>query len=199
MKVINLTEKSGIYTSNVYMVTGTWNRLIDVNTLIDVGRDPGVVETLLQSTSMGVGKRRVEQVIITHNHYDHTEILPRIKDVFNPKVCAVSSSLAGVDRQLEDGEEIIIADRTFTVYHAPGHSSDSIFIYNGEDGVLFAGDNPLNISSNEGEYSDQYLKVLGMLGRKKIKAIYPGHGRTITHGPLEALLQTMGEIKTKTL
>ncbi len=39
MKIINLTEKSTVYTANVYFILGSWNALPDVNTLIDVGRD----------------------------------------------------------------------------------------------------------------------------------------------------------------
>lgn len=191
MKVINLTESSGLYTSNVYLVTGTWNRLSDLNTLIDVGRDPIVIETILHKAATGVGKHKVEQVVITHNHYDHTEILPKIIEVFHPKVYAYSSSLAGVDQQLFDEESLFIGDRTFQVFHAPGHSSDSIFIYNEEEGVLFAGDNPLMIIGNENEYHEQFLKVLMMLGRKRLEKIYPGHGKPISHGALEIIKHSL--------
>ena len=44
MKVFNLTENSEVYTSNVYLVTGDFNALSDVNTLIDVGRDEKITE-----------------------------------------------------------------------------------------------------------------------------------------------------------
>ena len=55
MKILNLTEKSNVYTSNVYFVLGTWNALPDVNTLVDVGRDPAVIEAI-KNASTGVGK-----------------------------------------------------------------------------------------------------------------------------------------------
>ena len=71
MKIINLTENSTVYTSNVYLVLGSWNSLSDVNTLFDVGRDPNILE-ILNNTSTGFGKKRVEQVVLTHSHYDHT-------------------------------------------------------------------------------------------------------------------------------
>ncbi|MCD6455862.1 MAG: hypothetical protein J7K81_03615 [Methanophagales archaeon] len=64
MKIINLTAHSRIYTCNVYLVLGDHNALADVNTLIDAGRDPEAISNLKEA-STGVGKKRVEQVIIS--------------------------------------------------------------------------------------------------------------------------------------
>ena len=38
MKIDNLTVKSTVYTSNAYLVRGDWNKLSDINTLVDVGK-----------------------------------------------------------------------------------------------------------------------------------------------------------------
>ena len=65
MKVDNLTSHNKVYTSNVYLLTGNWNTLSDLNTLIDVGRDPSILEKI-DSASTGVGKQRVEPVSYTH-------------------------------------------------------------------------------------------------------------------------------------
>lgn len=78
MKVDNLTTHSEVYTSNVYLLTGDWNMLSDLNTLIDVGEAPSIREKI-DSASTAVGKLRIEQVILIHNHYDHASILPLIK------------------------------------------------------------------------------------------------------------------------
>ncbi|MDF1531817.1 MAG: hypothetical protein P1P72_05815 [ANME-2 cluster archaeon] len=43
MIIQNLTRDSKKYTSNVYLIRGTNNAIQDVNTLIDVGRDPDVI------------------------------------------------------------------------------------------------------------------------------------------------------------
>ncbi|KPQ41224.1 MAG: hypothetical protein MPEBLZ_04229, partial [Candidatus Methanoperedens nitroreducens] len=61
MKIQNLSGGSTIYTSNVYLITGTWNAFNDVNTLIDVGRDPAIIE-IINNASTGVGKKRIDQV-----------------------------------------------------------------------------------------------------------------------------------------
>ena len=110
MKILNLTSDSKMYTSNVYLITGTWNAINDLNTLIDVGRDSSVIEKI-NNASTGVGKHRVEQVVLTHSHYDHASLLPQIKKTFKPEVYAYSSSLEGVDHLLKDGDMLKLKDR----------------------------------------------------------------------------------------
>lgn len=175
MKILNLTANSKMYTANAYLVTGTWNAIDDVNTLVDVGRDPSVIEKI-NNASTGVGKQRVEQVVLTHSHYDHASLLPLVREAFKPVVYAFSASLEGVDHLLKDGIGLKIGDRIFQVIHTPGHSSDSICLYCEEDGVLFAGDTPIIIQSAGGNYEDGFVRALEMLCRRDIRSIYFGHG-----------------------
>ncbi|MGE5474399.1 MAG: MBL fold metallo-hydrolase [Ignavibacteriales bacterium] len=175
MKILNLTEGSSVYTSNVYLVTGTWNAIKDINTLIDVGRDISIIEKIDKAYT-GVGKHRVEQIFLTHNHYDHTEILKQIKKIYHAKVYAYSSSLEYVDEILSDGQIFKIGDKDFEVIYAPGHSSDSICLFCKEDGILFAGDNPIIINSSDAVYEKRYLKAIEHLASFDIKKIYFGHG-----------------------
>lgn len=175
MKIFNLTKNSGVYTSNVFLVLGGFNAIEDVNTLVDVGRDPSVIERI-EKASTGVGKQRIEQVVLTHSHYDHTSLLPQICKRYHPKVCAYSLSLKGVDRLLKDGEILKMGDGTFEVIYTPGHSNDSICLYCQSEGVLFAGDSTIIIQSDDGTYENGFVDALIRLARKNIKAIYFGHG-----------------------
>jgi glyoxylase-like metal-dependent hydrolase (beta-lactamase superfamily II) len=194
MKIMNLTKESTMYTSNVYLVLGTWNAIGDVNTLVEVGRDPAIVEKIME-TSTGVGKRRVEQVVLTHSHYDHAGLLSLVRKSFRPTVCAFSRSLAGVDRVLKDGDALRLGDRKFQVFHTPGHSSDSVCLFCEEDGVLFTGDTPVAIRSAGGSYEAQFAKTLEQLAREDIRAVYPGHGAPVLDGCnrlLRATLRSVG-------
>jgi len=178
VKVLNLTRGATIYTSNVYLITGTWNALDDVNTLIDVGRDPAVLDKL-RNASTGVGKKRVEQVVLTHNHYDHCSLLPRIKKEFNPVIYAFSPSVKGVDFLLKDGASLKIGDCRFEILHTPCHSRDSICLYCARKGALFTGDTPVIIHSAGGTYENSFLEAMNRLCRRDIQTIYPGHGEPI--------------------
>ena len=194
MKITNLYQPSKIYTSNVYLLTGDWNTLDDKNTLIDVGRDPSILMRINQA-STGVGKHRIEQVFITHSHYDHASLLPVIKRTYNPKVFAYSSNLDDVDELLKGGEHLQIADRQFEVIHTPGHSTDSICLYCAEERILFAGDTPLIIRTKDNTYAPKFVQVLEYLASKKIENIYFGHGEPLTEGCLSTLQTTLQNIQ----
>ena len=171
MKVQNLTERSEIYTSNAYLITGTWNAIQDKNVIIDVGRDMSIIPKI-ESASTGVGKKRVEKIFLTHNHYDHVGILKEIKNIYGAKVYAASSSLELVDKVLVDSQLFKMGDEEFQVIFTPGHSSDSVCFYNRKNGVLFAGDTPLIIKTKEGSYDQSFINALQRLSKLDIKTIY---------------------------
>ena len=109
-------------------------------------QDPAILASIERAPT-GVGKWPVEQVVLTHSHSDHCALLPEVRAAFHPRVLAFSPNLAGVDWLLGDGDTIRMGDQVFEVIHVPGHSSDSICLYNEAEGVLFAGDSPLLITS----------------------------------------------------
>lgn len=175
MKVINLTEDSRLYTSNVFFVLGDWNTVDDVNTLIDVGSDPGILRKI-EEMHTGLGKNKVDQVVLTHTHSDHAALLPEVKNAFNPKVYAFNKHMKGVDSHLDDGDRIKIADRDFEVLHITAHSYDSICLYCEEEGVLFAGDTSFPIEFENPMLEAQNSYALSRLHGKKMSTVYYGHG-----------------------
>ncbi|HOP64324.1 MAG TPA: MBL fold metallo-hydrolase [Spirochaetota bacterium] len=194
VKIYNLTGKSRVYTSNVYLITGSWNTLEDVNALVDVGRDLSILEMILELPT-GVGKKQVETVVITHNHYDHTSMLSNVKKVFNPKVYAYSERIEGVHRTLKDGEMVKLGDRNFEVIYSPGHSSDSVCFFNRDDGVLFSGDTPLSVRDDKTLYETGFVKALERLCRKDVRIIYPGHGEPMVERCNDMLRGSLKNLK----
>ena len=191
MKVTVLKGNNNVYSSNAYIVTGDWKRIEDVNTLIDVGSDPSVIGNL-EEIATGIGKSKVEQVVITHDHSDHTRILPLIRQIFNPVVYAFSPFMDGVDHVLKNGQTLRIGDREFEVIHIPGHSDDSISLYNAEDGIIFLGDAPIPVRFLGGTYEPGFVHALKILCRKNIRIIYPGHGEPIKEGAYDQVKSSLG-------
>ena len=189
MRILILENSGNVYTSQVYLVLGSFSRLEDVNTLVDVGQDPAILASIEQAPT-GVGKWPVEQVVLTHEHYDHSAFLPSIREVFHPKVFAFSPVLRGVDCLLRDGDTVRMGDRDFEVIHMPGHSSDSICLYDQIDGVLFAGDSPLVIASPDGTYEAGFLGALDKICDRDVQRIYFGHGLPLTEGCNQRLRET---------
>lgn len=194
MKIFPVVGKNNVYTSNVYMVTGDWKRIEDQNTLVDVGNDPSIIEVIGRMNG-GAGKKKVDQVVLTHSHYDHTNNLPLIKAAFNPKVYAFSPFMEGVDHILKNGDFIRMGDRDFEVLHTPGHSSDSICLYNKDDGELFVGDVPVVIRSVNNSYENEFYEAITKLCRRDVKAIYFGHGEPLTENALDVLRTSLMYIR----
>ena len=162
MRIVILENSGLVYTSQTYLVLGSLSRLEDVNTMVDVGQDPAILASIGRAPT-GVGKWPVEQVVLTHGHSDHCALLPQVREAFHPKVFAFSPNIVGVDIVLRDGDRLRMGDEDFEVIHTPGHSSDSICLYNRAEGVLFAGDTPLLIMSSTGTYEDGFLSALEKL------------------------------------
>lgn len=193
MKVFRLKAKQNLYTSNAYLVTGEWNAIDDVNTLVDVGADPSMVDDL-DEIYTGVGKKKVDQVILTHAHSDHTAILPLIRNRYRPVVCAYSGFSDGIDRILRDGETIRMGECPFEVIHMPGHTEDSILLFDKNSGALFVGDSPVIIRTPGGSYQERFVLALKRLCSKNIRTIYFGHGPALQENALEALRNSLRNV-----
>jgi len=196
MKIANLTQGSAVYTSNTYLLTGTWNAIPDVNTLIDTGRDPKIIETLWNSPT-GVGKRRLDLVILTHSHYDHSSMTMAIKKEFGPVICGGSPNFEGMDRVLKDGERIRVADLDAIVILTPGHSNDSLCLYCEREGILFVGDTPVIIRTRDNTYEDAFLDSLERIAALNVTAIYPGHGSPTLEHCNELIRESLANVSGK--
>jgi glyoxylase-like metal-dependent hydrolase (beta-lactamase superfamily II) len=193
MKVTCLRANKLKYTCNAYLVLGSWNRLDDVNTLVDVGTDGSIMHEI-ERINTGVGKTPVQQIVITHEHFDHAGGIKEIKSWCDAKVYACKR-FDGVDEILTYGQKIRMGDRDFEVIHVPEHSSDSICLYCREEGVLFSGDTPLRIMSPGGTYCREYTSVVERLTKLPITSIYSGHDIPVERNIGKMLDTTLKNIK----
>lgn len=191
MKVISLNTNPEKYSSNVYLVLGEWKTLNDVNALIDTGADDYIIRHL-ELINTGLGKNKLEVVVLTHNHFDHTGGIKALKEKYQCKVYGKFEA-DYVDVVLRGNELLKLGDRYYTVIDCPLHSSDSICLYNGEKGILFSGDTELNIRTNSGSYPQEYLESLLHLQTLNLKIIYPGHGHPYDN-PAEMLEYSINNV-----
>jgi glyoxylase-like metal-dependent hydrolase (beta-lactamase superfamily II) len=194
VKVIPLRRNPRIYSCNAYLVLGDWKRIEDVNTLVDVGTDAFLLDEI-DTISTGVGKTPVEQVVLTHHHFDHAGGLQAVVARFHPRVRSFSEQRPGEDPPLEDGERIRMGDREFEVVHIPGHSQDSICLYCKEERVLFSGDTPLRIRHSGGSYAAGYVEALERMARWSVDAIYSGHDPPMIGGGTRMIQDTLRNVK----
>lgn len=193
MRVVELTQNPLIYTCRSYLLLGEWNRIDDVNTLIDPGVDISVLAEI-ETLSTGFGKKPVERIILTHNHFDHAASVSIFKRHFGSKVYAWCDG-DGVDELLYDGQMINAGDSSLQVLHAPGHSSDSICLYESEGKVLFSGDTQLAIRSVGGAYPPEYVETLKRLAALPIERVYSGHDKLLENHVHETILETLANVR----
>lgn len=189
MKIVPLGKSETVYSCNSYLILGDWNRIEDLNTVIDPGIDDFILNEI-ERLSTGVGKTPVAQVILTHNHFDHAAGLKALKERYNAKVFAFSDGPL-VDEILSDGQFVKAGDDFLEVLHTPGHSTDSICLYAASLQALFSGDTQLRVKSTHEPCARNYLDGLTKLASRKIQSIYSGHDAPLTEGCQEIIQQTV--------
>lgn len=203
MRIVKLhPEDPNDYCCNLYWVVSDSNLARDCNTLVDAGstRNANLDYFLreMEKHPKGIGRRAVEQVVLTHFHYDHVGGLPAIIDQFHPKVLAYRRE-EGVDQLLLDGNWLRLGDKDFRVLHTPGHSEDSICLFCPETGTLFSGDTLYRISDAEGSYPGCYVRSLERIRDLDAKVIYPGHGEPIQNGLRAFIAETLQNVSASLL
>jgi glyoxylase-like metal-dependent hydrolase (beta-lactamase superfamily II) len=197
MRITLLHGNEQNYSCIAYLVRGDSNERADVNTLVDVGID-GSICGEIENLCTGIGKKKVAQVVLTHDHYDHAAGLGEVVARYHPQVCALVPG-KHVDSLLQDGQFLRLGDREFQVMHTPGHSEDSICLYCARDRTLFAGDMPLDVKTPGGSYPGELLASLERIASHDVATIYAGHASPITSGVPELLRRTIRNIRQSTL
>jgi len=197
MQIRNLTRESLEYTSNVYHITGEYLQLSDQNSLIDVGRDATIMGDLITSRT-GIGKRPIDQIFLTHSHFDHAGLLHEILDTYHVPVYAHPESRVQGIVPLQDKQVVHIGDSDCEVIWGETHSEDSVCFFCHDDGVLFSGDIPMRIYTDDGIYNTAFLQVFERLCSYEVKIVYPGHGDPIQEGVRHMLDESYQNLKRST-
>ncbi|GAW67031.1 beta-lactamase [Geoanaerobacter pelophilus] len=192
MKIVPLGKSQETYSCNSYLILGDWNRIEDVNTVIDPGVDGFIMEEIAR-LSTGFGKVPVQQVILTHNHFDHSAGAAALRKAYGCRVLAFQEG-PGVDQTLKGGQFLKAGDDFLEVLQTPGHSSDSISLYAPSLHALFSGDLPLRVRTPGGSFGCDYLAALQILNRRKIDLIYSGHDEPLLSGGGAMIEQTIRNV-----
>lgn len=148
----------------------------------------------------------VTRIILTHTHWDHIVDAGALRASLDAPLIAhpaADDRLARPgsavmelpytihpitpDEHLEDGDELMLGEQTFSVMHLPGHDPSHIVLYNAENGILLGGDVlfPGGHGRTDIPGADQatMLRSLArLLALPDDVVVYPGHGRSTTIG-----------------
>lgn len=179
----NLAAGVQAFTSNVFLCEG------ERRTLVDAGNDFDVVGRTREHVE------DVDRIALTHTHPDHVGALPDLREAFDADVLAFDPSFDGVDEELADGDTFRMGDHEYEVVHTPGHKEDHCCFYAREPGILFAGDlvfadGAFGRTDLEGADRDTLVESIDRLldlVDEDLAAMHPGHGRSVTDQPYQAI------------
>ena len=185
-------EEAGM-SCNVYVLN-------EGRTLIDAGNFYGMLHELSQVFDISL----LEQLFITHCHFDHVGGMGELFDWCNPKVYGHIDTLpfinfhgvpfmkimekAGRADQvviLRGGERIQAGPHLLEVIPTPGHTRGDICLYERQNRILFSGDTVFPSTPTENILSDadkqlgnmdQLVASLGRLVPYEVDFLLPGHG-----------------------
>jgi len=81
---------------------------------------------------------KVEYAVATHSHFDHVSTLSELAKALGAKVVAHERSPIDHEASLKGGDTLAVGEHGVKVIYTPGHTPDSICLYDGEN--LFTGD-----------------------------------------------------------
>jgi hydroxyacylglutathione hydrolase len=138
-------------------------------------------------------KLKLNYIIDTHGHGDHTAGNDDLKRASGAKIVAHKKSDVRKDVSVEDGDILKLGKITIKVIHTPGHTPDSISLL--VDGKILTGDTLFIGECGRTDLpganpTDMYNSLFDKLGKLDDKIeVYPGHD----YGPKPS--STIGEQK----
>ena len=153
--------------------------------VIDPGDDAPAIMTALDED-----KLKVDRIVVTHGHFDHTQGAWELKKDRGGEIYAhPAEDLPGTDHELADGQQFDIDGLHIKVIQTPGHSRGSCTLI--ADGAVFSGDllfvGGVGRTDFPGGSTEDLLNSLDKLRTfSDNTVVYPGHGPATTIGEEKA-------------
>ena len=163
----------GPYGNNAYLIvcpqTGE-------SIVIDAPPDPGALIQAARQTN-------VKSILITHNHFDHIEGLPEVREALGAPVGIGTADADGLpdapDFLIDDGDEIAAGSITLDTIFTPGHTDGSVCFSFGPH--LFTGYTLFPNGPGRTRSPEALAQLLESVSSRlfvldHINDFYPGHG-----------------------
>ena len=181
--------------SNCYLLT---DEATGVSAIVDPGYYTDELAQFLSERNPDI-----KYILLTHGHFDHIMGASPLREVTGAEmlihkddaICLDSEEMSLMirfevqaplihskpDRELEDGDEILLGETVLRVMSTPGHSRGSVIFIDEKDRIIISGDTLFRstvgrtdaIGGSETELKESMEKIISLEGDYDI---YPGHG-----------------------
>ena len=169
----------GTMANFVYLVVEERSREAMV---VDSGWEIGPIEAAVRNTGANV-----KFVVATHEHFDHVSTISELASKLRAKVVAHENSPIECGLRVRDGEELKLGGKMVRVLHTPGHTEDSICLYDGKE--VFSGDT-------------LFVETIGRFDTERAEAMYTSLHDVILKLPPSTIVypgHDYGEVPWRTL
>ncbi|HSB97493.1 MAG TPA: hydroxyacylglutathione hydrolase [Spongiibacteraceae bacterium] len=152
--------------------------------------DPGEASPVL--VFLAAKKLRLQGILITHHHHDHTGGIGQLRQAFSdltvygPHNRDNQPCIKGLDKQLEEGDTVDVFGYSFDVLEIPGHTLDHIAYYAADSHppTLFCGDTLFAAGCGrlfEGTPPQMLASLQKLAQLPTATAVYCGHEYTVAN------------------
>jgi len=128
--------------------------------------------------------RRLDVILNTHHHADHTGGNAALKAAFRCPVmgpAGEADKIPMLDRTMHEGDVVAFGSLRFTVIDTPGHTKGHVSLLCREAGVLFCGDTLFSLGCGrilEGSFEQMWDSLLKLRALPDDTLVYCGHEYT---------------------
>jgi glyoxylase-like metal-dependent hydrolase (beta-lactamase superfamily II) len=131
--------------------------------------------------------QRIETIVLTHRHLDHSAGAARLAELTGAPVLAVDPAQRLGSEGLAPGDIVAAGGCELVVIATPGHTTDSVCLHLPADGALLTGDTVLGrgttVIGTDGslvDYLDSLQRLRALAEQTGLQALLPGHGPLLT-------------------
>lgn len=195
------------FDSNIHILEGERPVVVDAGT-------GNAIDWYVRRINDMLKGRRVERIVLTHRHYDHSGGAAGMSKALGAPVyihVLGMAALKGADGEgtgawmfggelepvephpLREGDAIDVGGARYEVLHTPGHSPDAIALWDGEARALVPGDTVyadggIGRWDLSGGDHGQLVRSLERLSELGAESMYPAHGPAVEAGATEHIL-----------
>jgi glyoxylase-like metal-dependent hydrolase (beta-lactamase superfamily II) len=151
--------------------------------VVDPGPDDEAHLQRVRAAAEEAGQR-IETIVLTHGHLDHSAGAGRLAELTGAPVLAVDPQYRlGAAEALGRGDAVRAGGCELLVIETPGHTADSVSLLLEADAAMLTGDTVLGRGTtviagdgNLGDYLSSLDRLRVLAGGSSLRALLPGHG-----------------------